>query len=426
MLKNITLDQLPVPQSRVEVYLSYLAGNKNISVDDLPIPQSRVEVLLYYLCINGGLGGGVQLPINANIVQYDKTVTNLLGSDNVQDAIDEMAGNMQLLKDSNIYITADRTEFDTVSSGMINRGELRTGDLFYILNSTGVLIHDGTDVDNNGLPVVLMYDTGLPNTSINKFRVFSRYTEKINLDFVEDIEFTKNDNSGVQKTPNKLTKRKNGATSDVIESVVTEWCDLETVVKHTYKNVFNPKFIVKDKTFDNAGNVINHAQANRWGVVYFNVTGGNPYTYIRTRGGQIKITFFNSDNNVIAGQYINVACNSTNAPIHEGKHKYLFTAPANAVRCAVEVDLTRLDVVNNEMILDGDLRQTNVGQVPFNNGKLIEIGYEIGHKFNNENTDLVSTTHELAIKEINAKINGLPPFMTQVDADQIKALFVMQ
>ena len=52
-----TIDQLPIAQSRVEEYLSYLSGKSTV-LADLPKPQSRTEEFLEFLCYNGGIGGG--------------------------------------------------------------------------------------------------------------------------------------------------------------------------------------------------------------------------------------------------------------------------------------------------------------------------------------------------------------------------------
>lgn len=54
--RAITIDQLPIPQSRVEEALHAIIGT--LSIDTLPDPQSRIEVLLHYIALNGGTGGG--------------------------------------------------------------------------------------------------------------------------------------------------------------------------------------------------------------------------------------------------------------------------------------------------------------------------------------------------------------------------------
>lgn len=90
-----TIDQLPIAQSRVEEYLSYLSGKSTV-LADLPKPQSRTEEFLEYLCYNRGTGGGGGPIVNQAInIIYSNTTSGLTAT-NVQAAIDEL----KLLMDS--------------------------------------------------------------------------------------------------------------------------------------------------------------------------------------------------------------------------------------------------------------------------------------------------------------------------------------
>lgn len=55
--RAITIDQLPIPQSRAEKYCDFLVG-RSTDLAALPVPQSRLEEFLEFLCYNGGIGGG--------------------------------------------------------------------------------------------------------------------------------------------------------------------------------------------------------------------------------------------------------------------------------------------------------------------------------------------------------------------------------
>lgn len=54
---------LPVPQSRSELFLDYIARNSN-DLSKLPVPYSRIELFLDYIARNMNTGsGGITLPL---------------------------------------------------------------------------------------------------------------------------------------------------------------------------------------------------------------------------------------------------------------------------------------------------------------------------------------------------------------------------
>ena len=68
--RAITIDQLPIPQSRAERYCDFLVGRSS-DLATLPVPQSRIEEFLEYLCYNNGIGGGAKDAFNSIVQDVD-------------------------------------------------------------------------------------------------------------------------------------------------------------------------------------------------------------------------------------------------------------------------------------------------------------------------------------------------------------------
>ncbi len=173
-----TIVNLPVPHSKTEIYLDYLVG-RSTDLSLLPVPQSRIEEFLECLCYlkaQGGGGGGVQLPISAANVTFAVGNTGLQGN-TVQTVIEELNAKTDLLKDSNIYIAQDNAELEQMLIDKAN--DLRSGDIFYVLDATNVVDYNGDSVNHDGKIIAMIYDEAVNG---NKLRIFSKLDATINLD----------------------------------------------------------------------------------------------------------------------------------------------------------------------------------------------------------------------------------------------------
>lgn len=93
---------LPVPQSRSELFLDYIARNSN-DLSKLPVPYSRIEVFLDYIArnMNTGSGGGITLPLEI------KDVNGL------QDALNKKFDSVELSNDE-ISFKSGNTELSSI------------------------------------------------------------------------------------------------------------------------------------------------------------------------------------------------------------------------------------------------------------------------------------------------------------------------
>ena len=111
--------------------------------------------------------------VDAEHINYDDAQIGL-NATTVQDAIKKLKEDMTLLDKSNIHIRENKTELDI----LLQQGTLRTGDIVYIINSTGVVDYNGTNVNNGGNPVSMIYDDTVGN---NNLRVFSKLSTNVHI-----------------------------------------------------------------------------------------------------------------------------------------------------------------------------------------------------------------------------------------------------
>ena len=93
---------LPVPQSRSELFLDYIARNSN-DLSKLPVPYSRIELFLDYIArnMNTGSGGGITLQVEI------KDVNGL------QDALNKKFDSVELADDE-ISFKSGNTELSSI------------------------------------------------------------------------------------------------------------------------------------------------------------------------------------------------------------------------------------------------------------------------------------------------------------------------
>lgn len=167
--------------------VNYNKANTQMQADNA---QQAIDEL-HGLLINRGNINNTELQLEKNNGQFvnvdlapvlvdDKIVFNAgttgMLATNVQEAIHELKRDMGLLDDSNVYIVPDEAELNN----LLAQTALKTGDIIYIINSDGVVDFNDINVNNGTNPVAMIYDDAL-NTG-NKLRIFSKLDAPINID----------------------------------------------------------------------------------------------------------------------------------------------------------------------------------------------------------------------------------------------------
>lgn len=168
------------PVSREEIFYRAIAQANPLLLGGIT-PVSRREhflnAILNAIIMGGGGGGGVAPIITASNVTVNPLPNPNIHGNNVQEILDSMSTELDLLNNSDVFIVDDLNDYNAQKDSF----DLITGDLVYFLDSTGVVDHQGVPVDNDGKPIVMIYDENATANS-NKLRVFSKLQDKLNLD----------------------------------------------------------------------------------------------------------------------------------------------------------------------------------------------------------------------------------------------------
>ena len=220
----------------------------NINVDTLPTEGDLLG--------NNGTGNG-WIVIHA-------LVTDDI---NVRDTFEEIKHLISLLQstDTTTYFVNNKAEFDQLQQDT----NFVSGDIVYVIDSTGVEDYTNTDVNNGGKTVSLIYDE-----NVSGFRVLSKDREDVvlNANLVtvsptinrlnnvqEVLEYLDNKvNVGLdatlvdvsfEKDTNVLTFTKGDNTQEEVElkHFVERWGDLDYLTEHKVVNIFNKKDVIESQ-----------------------------------------------------------------------------------------------------------------------------------------------------------------------------------
>lgn len=159
---NISLKDLPKPNSRVEKYLAYLTG-KEKDLNILPKPISRLDLYLYHLCYNGIEGntppsGGENLPV-----------------DEIMDRIEKLSLQVEDISPIVVYT---KNLFDKESA---------ENELGYIKN-TGVVYNDSnTHKTTYMITELIAGNKYIITPKIRKFLAYDKNKNPIKSSYINDI-----------------------------------------------------------------------------------------------------------------------------------------------------------------------------------------------------------------------------------------------
>lgn len=346
---NQELQLLEIPKSRSEAFLDYICG-RAVDLNALPIPKSRVEEYLEYLCYNRGQGGGggIQLPIAANQVT-NNTIQGINGN-NVQAVLEDIA--TKLFENSEVYIEDDLTGL----TDLINQNILSNGDIVYIIDSTGVVDFDGNNVNNDGQSIALVYDERILNVNSNKLRVLSK-----------------------------------------VNDYIKKWSDLEYVQEYPYANLMEYDKKITGWYYGN--NRADTWQENlNWSTYFLDVKPQEQYTIFRRNDDSSRFIYTNS----VGGNKIDAVTvnSSTNA---NGFTSRSLTVPNDNRITKLAIQFNHTQNTINDIVVIKNVINNIPSFIPFADGEKIQIGTEVSYKFDNSGSNLISTTYESAIKEIDSK-----------------------
>lgn len=181
-VNSLNIDALPLqgsplnrPQGNGWIIMHTLVTNDINVREELSSLNDRVNTLTNgtVTSVNNEQPVDGNVTINAGHIEYNNATSHLV-STNVQNAIDELKREMTLLDSSSIFIVPDNTELNN----LLGQNTLKSGDLIYIIDSTGVVDFTGQGVNNGNNPIAMIYDDAVGG---NKLRIFSKFDSPINI-----------------------------------------------------------------------------------------------------------------------------------------------------------------------------------------------------------------------------------------------------
>ena len=185
-------------------------------------------------------------------------------------------------------------------------------------------------------------------------------------------------------TSKKLKYTKNGREEEVT-SIITRWKDLENVEEYEHSNLLDYDRKITGRTFDDNGVF---STDSRWSVYEFNVKPGTQYTIQRRIHDNNKYVYLNNDSLV--------RVETATAGASHSWHVHTITIPQDVNKVAMRFQ-HNLNPNDSIMITEGN--QVVPTFVPY--GGKIQIGTEVGIKFDSSNCPLGSSTVSGALEELS-------------------------
>lgn len=218
---------------------------------------------------------------------------------------------------------------------------------------------------------------------------------------ITDIEF--------DEATRTLKKIIEGQEEDVVSGLVTQWGDLEDVNEYPYANLL--EYNKKVTGFAYTGNGDVWRADSRWSTAFIDVEEGKIYTVFRKHQDSNRFIYTNS----VGGTKINAASVNSNWDSN-GFNGRAFTIPVGQGITKLAIMFQHgLNAIDEIMVFEGEIREIP-GFIPFADKALIQIGTKVSHKFDNEGSNLKSTTVHSAIKELDVEINN------KVSQDEVTVL----
>lgn len=201
-----------------------------------------------------------------------------------------------------------------------------------------------------------------------------------------------------------LTKQ-DGSTVEVdLTPYIEKWEDLDHVEKYNDVNLMEYNKKVTGYYYGGANDT--WTQHSDWSTYFLDVKPGKQYSVIGKTNNNNRFVYTET----VGGAKVDAF---TVHSIIQSNNFYImsFTVPTNNNRIkkvAISFEHDR-NTINDMMIFEGAYTSVS-GFVPYADGQTIQIGTGISYAFDNDGTDLKSTTVSSAIKELSEKLdeNNLP------------------
>jgi hypothetical protein len=188
-----------------------------------------------------------------------------------------------------------------------------------------------------------------------------------------------------------------------IKDCVETWGDLEYVTDHKYVNMVNYNNKITG-SYD--GQQLVPDGTNNWNHVKVDVQESQTYTLLKRHNDSSVITFLDR-NDAVVGK------SDTKKYFDSYWYRNTFEVPSNPVNAPIakvaisfKTDGQTNPKANEIMLLKGEVKE-DLPFIPYIDGdKIVEIGTEVGYKFDKKDTDLTSKYVDDAIRELARKLQG--------------------
>ena len=352
---------------------------------------------------------------------------------NVRDTFEEIKHLISLLQstDTTTYFVNNKAEFDQLQQDT----NFVSGDIVYVIDSTGVEDYTNTDVNNGGKTVSLIYDE-----NVSGFRVLSKDREDVVLnanlvtvnptinnfnnvqDVLEDLDNRLNARFNTtlvdvsyEKDSNVLTFTKGDNTQEEVElkRFIERWGDLEHIIEHKITNILNKDLIIDNEYHNVIGGLVTNA--SEWCRYTVPCKARDVISVAKKIHDSQLFTYLDSAGNMVT--YGNIARKNVN-----GWEHYVINVPDDPRIEMVSVNIHKTTnplADNTTMIYLGDEEPTTE-YYPFANGYNVIIdGSKVALTFDPTGSSLTSSTTHDAIKELDGKIaNAGGGTVTSVNGQQ--------
>lgn len=354
---------------------------------------------------------------------------------NVKDTFEEIKHLISLLQstDTTTYFVNNKAEFDQLQQDT----NFVSGDIVYVIDSTGVEDYTNTDVNNGGKTVSLIYDE-----NVSGFRVLSKDREDVVLnanlvtvnptinnfnnvqDVLEDLDNrldarfnTTLVDVSYEKDSNVLTFTKGDNTQEEVElkHFIERWGDLEHIIEHKITNIFDKNDVIESQRH-HANGVITYEP--EWCRYVVPCEPNEVISVAKKEHDSQVITFLDERGNRISSE--NFSPKNSN-----GWNYYKITVPNNSNIKQLSVNIYKTTNPLDDdtvMIYRGD-KEPTTEFYPFANGYSVIIdGSKVSLTFDSTGSSLKSTNTRDALIELDKKIGTGGGSITNIEIDTVNGL----
>ncbi len=296
-------------------------------------------------------------------IQFDNSGTSLQ-SNNLVGAVKELKNLIDSSNDKNIHVVENKVELD----GLLPTITLKTGDIIYIIDSTGVVDYEGNDVNNGGKSVAMIYDGNITDSNSNKLRLFSKLEDKLHIDW------------------------------NILSYTTTVKC----------VNLFDVNKIIKKVYYQASGGNANISYDVNWCSYNQKCKTGDTFRIAKRQHDSSTVVFLDENKNI-------VSTNSLTRTTVNGWQVYDVTVPSNTNIKYMGFNLHKPTLgtngfKDNVMLFEGHTETPKEICEYSSGGHVVVDGSEVNLTFDNSDTTLESKFVDEAIVELDDKKADKIPF----------------